>query len=75
MLRAMRDAQSKVDPVLSAFHDQVLYLKHNLNAQAVQALKGEVSGVQSDVSALVTEMERSIAEADAFISQMEKQES
>lgn len=70
MVRAMREAQSKVDPVLSAFNDQVLYLKHNLNAQAIQALKGEVRGVRSDVATLVREMERSISESEQFIAQM-----
>ena len=63
MLRAERSMQ----PVLTQFRDQVLYLKHNLNAQAIGALKGEVGSIEGDVSALLTEMNRAIAEADAFI--------
>lgn len=70
LLVAMRRAESKLDPVLREFRDQVLYLKHNLNAQAIAALKGRVSEVNFDVARLIREMDRSIAEADSFIKQM-----
>lgn len=72
LIAAMRRAEAKIEPVLSVFRDQVLYLKHNLNAQAIASLKGQLGSVQSDVSALVTAMEKSINEADAFIKTMEK---
>ncbi len=73
LIAAMRRAESKIEPVLKVFHDQVLYLKHNLNAQAIASLKGQLGSVQSDVSALVSAMEKSINEADAFIKTMEQQ--
>ncbi|WP_446808284.1 DUF2959 domain-containing protein [Methylomonas sp. 2BW1-5-20] len=73
LITAMRKAETKIEPVLSVFRDQVLYLKHNLNAQAIASLKGQLESVKSDVSALVVEMEKSINEADAFIKTMEKQ--
>ncbi|WAR43434.1 DUF2959 domain-containing protein [Methylomonas rapida] len=72
LIAAMRRAEARIEPVLSVFRDQVLYLKHNLNAQAIVSLKGQLSTVQSDVSALVSAMEKSINEADAFINTMEK---
>lgn len=72
LLAAMRKAESKIEPVLTVFRDQVLYLKHNLNAQAVAALKGQLASVQADVSSLVVDMEKSINEADEFIKTMEK---
>ncbi len=72
LIAAMRKAESKIEPVLTVFRDQVLYLKHNLNAQAVAALKGQLASVQADVSSLVVDMEKSINEADAFIKTMEK---
>jgi len=72
LLSAMKRAEKKIDPVLSVFHDQVLFLKHNLNAQAIASLKSELRGVQSNVSSLVAAMERSIGEADAFIKTLEK---
>lgn len=73
LIEAMRKAEAKIEPVLSVFRDQVLYLKHNLNAQAIASLKGQLGSVQSDVSALVLAMEKSINEADAFIKTMETQ--
>lgn len=67
MLAAMKRASKSMDPVLAAFHDQVLFLKHNLNAQAIGSLKGAVTSLEKDVHALIGEMEKSIAEADRFI--------
>ena len=60
----------RMAPVLDAFRDQVLYLKHNLNLSAIAALEGEAAIIESDVDELIAEMQRSIAEADAFISHM-----
>lgn len=71
LLGAMRGAESKMQPVLTAFGDQVLFLKHNLNAQAIASLQGTVSEIQNDVSGLIREMEASIAEANAFIAEMD----
>ncbi|MFN0244614.1 MAG: DUF2959 domain-containing protein [Planctomycetota bacterium] len=67
MLGAMKRASKSMDPVLAAFRDQVLFLKHNLNAQAVGSLKGAVTSLEKDVAALIGDMEKSIAEADRFI--------
>lgn len=71
LVRAMRNAEKKMYPVLEAFEDQVLYLKHNLNAKAIAALEGELSSIRTDVDALIKEMDKSIAEADAFIKTLE----
>ena len=70
LLKAMRRAESKIDPVLKAFRDQVLYLKHNLNAQAIASLQGELVAVESDIADLIKEMEKSIGEANSFIRTM-----
>lgn len=67
---AMRTAESKLDPVLNKFRDQTLFLKHNLNAKAISALETQVVRVKVDVAQLIRDMERSIAEADRFISEM-----
>ncbi len=71
LIRAMRLAESRMEPVLNTFRDYVLYLKHNLNARAVASLKGELAGVEADVSSLITDMEASISKAKAFVSEME----
>jgi uncharacterized protein (DUF885 family) len=67
---AMKKSEASMQPVLRAFHDQVLYLKHNLNAQAISSLQGTAAEIEEDVQKLIAEMEASIAEANAFISQM-----
>lgn len=72
LISAMKRAEQKIDPVLASFQDQVLYLKHNLNARAIASLKSELSTVEADVTALITEMEKSIKEANAFIRAMEQ---
>ena len=41
--KAMTRAQDRMEPVLTAFSDHVLFLKHNLNAQAIASLKGELA--------------------------------
>ena len=70
LLKAMRRAEATMKPVLDAFHDQVLVLKHNLNAMAIGSLRGELDSLERDTAKLVAEMQKSIAEADAFISTM-----
>jgi len=67
LIGAMKRAASTMTPVLAAFRDQVLFLKHNLNAQAIAALQHELVMVETDIAALIRAMEASIAEADAFI--------
>ncbi len=71
LMTAMKRAEAKMDPVLAAFQDQVLYLKHNLNAQAIASLHDELVSVEADIESLIKEMEASIAEADSFITAME----
>jgi septation ring formation regulator EzrA len=73
MLAAMKRAEQRIEPVLRPLRDQVLYLKHNLNARALAAIKGELIKVDAQVDQLVKDMNRSIAEADKFIQSMEKE--
>jgi hypothetical protein len=70
LIKVMRSAEKKLDPVLDAFRDRVLFLKHNLNARAIASLRGERAKVEADIGALIADMNRSIAEADGFIEAM-----
>lgn len=72
LLGAMNRAAAKMDPVLSLYRDQVLFLKHNLNARAISSLDIERAKIEERVEALVAEMNAAIAEADAFIAGMGK---
>lgn len=67
LIDRMHKAEERMDPVLQAFEDQVLFLKHNLNAQAIGSLEGELGRIRQDVDALIRNMEQSIAESEAFI--------
>lgn len=71
LMQTMRRAESRMEPVLRTFRDQVLYLKHNLNARAIGALKVELASVEANTAALIQEMNVSIAEAQRFIASME----
>ncbi|WP_417356923.1 DUF2959 domain-containing protein [Gallaecimonas pentaromativorans] len=70
LIKAMRKAEAKMPPVLAKFHDQVLFLKHNLNARAIGSLKGELGSIEQQVSNLVSEMQKAISESERFIQQL-----
>ncbi len=68
---ALKRSTASMDPVLAKLKDQTLFLKHNLNAQAIGSLKGEVVSIDSDVQRLIAEMNASIAQAEQFIKGLE----
>lgn len=72
MLRSMHQAESKMAPVLATLNDNVLYLKHNLNAAAVSAIKGEFASLRTDISGLINEMSEAIKESDEFIATLQQ---
>jgi cell fate (sporulation/competence/biofilm development) regulator YmcA (YheA/YmcA/DUF963 family) len=68
----MRQSEAKMEPVLATLQDQVLFLKHNLNARAIASLESEFNGLKRDISVLITDMERSIREANQFIATLKQ---
>ncbi|HET8817897.1 MAG TPA: DUF2959 domain-containing protein [Pseudidiomarina sp.] len=72
LLASMERAADTMPPVLEKLQDNVLYLKHNLNAAAIDAIRGEYRSLQSDISSLIAEMEQAINESDAFIKAMQE---
>mgnify|MGYP001056318832 CR=1 FL=1 len=71
LIDKMQQAETKMEPVLTAFEDQVLFLKHNLNAQAIQSLSDTALEIDDEVAALIADIEASIEEADAFVESLE----
>ncbi|QTA88305.1 DUF2959 family protein [Desulfonema magnum] len=63
----MTKASKKMNPVLKNLRDYVLYLKHNLNAQAVGTLKQEVGEIETEVESLITDISVSVKEAEDFL--------
>lgn len=68
LLKALQMAETRMHPVLAAFQDQVLFLKHNLNAHAIAALRHEFVEIGVDISKLIEVMEKTISEASQFVS-------
>lgn len=64
---AMVNAENSMKPVLGNLNDHVLYLKHNLNAQAIGALKQEVDNIRVEVASLIEDINKSVKEADDFL--------
>ncbi len=67
LIKKMKDVERRAKPVLKAFEDQVLFIKHNLNAEAVSSLKTTVIKMDAEVTKLVADIEASTKEADAFL--------
>ena len=70
LIDTMKRAEKKMFPVLARLKDQVLFLKHNLNARAIGSLQGVAVELQGDVEDLIRELEKSISEANEFIEEM-----
>ena len=71
MMKSMRSSEKSMQPILASFYDNVLTLKHSLNAQAIGALQGEFKTLKSDVNVLITQMNQSINESNKFIQEMQ----
>jgi chromosome segregation ATPase len=70
MLASMHTAEKSMDPVLKTFRDNVLFLKHNLNAQAIGSLQSEFSSLEKDIDGLIEKMNTAIEHSNTFIAQM-----
>ena len=70
LIQVMKRAADRMEPVLATFRDQVLFLKHNLNARALASLTTTNRELEADISRLVADMEASIREAEEFIKTM-----
>jgi len=71
LITAMKKAESKLEPALVPLRDQVLFMKHNLNAKAIAGLSDELVSVQANVDTLVRDIESSVTQADAFIASLQ----
>lgn len=72
LLSTMRQAESSMAPVLDSLRDNSLYLKHNLNAQAIGALRGEFAGIERDITLLIRNMNKAISESQQFIATLKQ---
>ena len=70
LVQSMRRVEGRMHPVLDTLQDNVLYLKHNLNANAVGALQGELGTIRADVNQLIAEMTSAIEQSNRFIASL-----
>lgn len=70
MLTSMHRAEASMEPVLRIFHDNVLFLKHNLNAQAIGSLQSEFTDLKGQIDVLIQEMNAAIMSSNAFIADL-----
>jgi len=71
MMKSMRKSEKSMEPILSTFQDNVLTLKHSLNAQAIGALQGEFTSLKKDIKVLINQMNISIKESSQFIEKID----
>ena len=72
LLKTMRRAEKTMQPVLASLQDNTLYLKHNLNAKAIGALKGEFNSIQKDINKLIAEMNTAIKQSEQFVATLKQ---
>lgn len=70
LYQKMQASQKRVAPVLRVMQDNTLYLKHNLNARAVNGISNEVLLIEGKVAELIKQMEASINESNQFVKSM-----
>ncbi len=67
MLGSMHQAEASMEPVLKIFKDNVLFLKHNLNAQAIGSLQSEFTNLKGEIDVLIRKMNVAIESSNKFI--------
>ena len=67
MLASMHQAEASMDPVLRILNDNVLFLKHNLNAQAIGSLQAEFANLKGEIDVLIAKMNSAIESSNQFI--------
>jgi len=72
MLASMHRAEKSMDPILKTFRDNVLFLKHNLNAQAIGSLRSEFSSLKSEIGNLIKRMNDAINSSNQFIADLKQ---
>ncbi len=72
MLASMRRAEKSMEPILRSFRDNVLFLKHNLNAQAIGSLRSEFSALKGEIDGLIKNMNDAINTSNKFIAEIKQ---
>ena len=71
MLTSMKKAEESMEPVLRLFKDNVLFLKHNLNAQGIGSLQAEFANLKGEIHNLLQKMSAAIESSNRFIAEIQ----
>ena len=74
MISAMTKAEKKMTPVIETLRDNMLYLKHNLNKEALSTLEVELSDLKIDVGRVIRDMNSAIDESGNFIDSLNQRQ-
>lgn len=66
LVRTMRAVEAELDPVLTRFHDHVVYLKINLHRNTLVSLQQGEEELFADVTTLQGHLEKALLEAREF---------
>ncbi len=63
---SLHRSESQLDRVLVQLNDQVLYLKHNLNAKSLALFESEIKLVKNEIDELIKAIEKTIQYSQTF---------
>lgn len=72
LLQAVQASEKSMEPVLAQLQDQTIFLKHNLNAQALGTLEREMRDIEQGIGRLMADMDKAVRSADAFLRSLEQ---
>lgn len=72
MVTGMHQAEASMTPVLQIFKDNVLFLKHNLNAQAIGSLQEEFATLKGEIDIVIRKMNSAIELSNKFIADVKQ---
>ena len=70
MQEHLQSVSKKIQPVLVRMNDQMLYLKHQLNAQSLGILQKEMQHIEKGIVNMLHELTKSIAVTEQYINTM-----
>ena len=68
--KSMRRVENSLNKLLKSYNDQVVYLKHSLNAKAVGNLKAELSEIKRNIEILSSRIEKSKQQNLEFLNRL-----
>jgi predicted nucleic acid-binding Zn-ribbon protein len=75
LVASLHAAEKRIAPVLKKLEDQVLFVKHNLNAASMGVFKAEADAIEKDINGLQMEITKSVMASESFVKSLDRDES